>query len=212
MSTAEGDIGELELTATSLTSKILNAESDISTLEQTANSLTSRISDAEGNISTIEQTASGITAAVNAAKLEFDSSGLTIKNGGFKILQGSTTIFSINNGLLYLRGEFRTGLITMKDDRLTFERSTQWVGVTAGAQLYMDGNYFTINNYTNISGVGHIRLRSYYSSLELASNIILDSNNGNINLNCGDLYINNEKIKKQTSSSVPESARILVVG
>lgn len=234
ISAAEGDISEIEQTATTLTSRILNAENDISTLEQTAtsltsrisnaegnistiiqtaNSLTSRISDAEGDISTLEQTASGITAAVNAAKLEFNSSGLTIKNGGFKILQGSTEIFRIEtNGLLYLRGEFRTGLITMRNDRLTFERSTQWVGVTEGAQLYMDGNYFTINNYTTIPGVGNIRLRSYYSRLELASNITLNSDSGNINLNCVDLYINGERIRKQMSNSVPGTARILVVG
>ncbi len=57
----EGDIGTLELTATSLASRIETAEGSISTLQQTATSLTSRISTAEGNISTISQTANKIS-------------------------------------------------------------------------------------------------------------------------------------------------------
>lgn len=107
VSNAEGNISTLQQTATSLTTRISSAEGNISTVTQTANNLTSRISSAEGNISTLEQTSSGITAAVNAAKLTFDSSGLTIKNGGFKILNGTQQVFYIeSNGKLVMAAEF----------------------------------------------------------------------------------------------------------
>jgi hypothetical protein len=204
ISAAEGDIGELELTATTLTSKILNAEGDISTLQQTATSLTSRISSAEGNISTIQQTASGITAAVNAAKLEFDSSGLTIKNGGFKILQGSTEIFRIEtSGLLYLRGEFRTGLITMRNDRLTFGYQTSWEGAPAGSLLYNDSNYFTMENWSNVPSMPrNIRLRNYYNTVELAYNLTINYNQG--------LYINGALYTKKRFSAVSQNDYVLV--
>lgn len=87
---AEGDISTLEQTASTLTTRISDAEGNLSLLTQTSSSLTSRISGVEGDISVIEQTTSGITAAVNNSKLTFDTTGLTIKNGGFKILNPNT--------------------------------------------------------------------------------------------------------------------------
>jgi len=97
ISTAEGNISTVTQTATSLTSRLTTAEGNVSTVTQTANSLTSRISTAEGNISTVTQTTSGITAAVNNSKLTFDTAGLTIKNGGFKIMNGSYESLSIKS-------------------------------------------------------------------------------------------------------------------
>lgn len=97
LTTAEGNISTVTQTANSLSSRLTTAEGNISTVTQTANSLTTRISDAEGNISTITQTTSGITAAVNNSKLTFDTTGLTIKNGGFKIMYGSSESLSIRS-------------------------------------------------------------------------------------------------------------------
>jgi predicted nucleic acid-binding Zn-ribbon protein len=105
VSSHTGSISTLQQTANNLTTRINSAEGNISTIQQTANSLTTRISDAEGNISTIQQTTTGITAAINATKLEFNSSGLTIKNGGFKILDGSTQVFTVStSGVVGLGG------------------------------------------------------------------------------------------------------------
>ncbi len=107
ISTAEGNISTITQNVNSITSRVSTAEGNISTLTQTATSLTTRITSAEGDISTIQQTASGITAAVNAAKLVFDSTGLTVKNGGFKILNGSDQVFYINSsGKLLMTAEF----------------------------------------------------------------------------------------------------------
>ena len=105
ITTAEGNISTVTQTASSLSSRLTTAEGNISTVTQTANSLTTRISDAEGNISTIQQTTTGITAAINATELVFDNSGLTVKNGGFKIMDGSTKTVGISSsGVLELGG------------------------------------------------------------------------------------------------------------
>lgn len=68
VSTAEGNISTLQQTATGLTTRVSNAEGNISTLQQTATGLTTRVSTAEGNISTLQQTASGLTTRVGTAE------------------------------------------------------------------------------------------------------------------------------------------------
>ncbi len=50
-----------------------------------ANGLQSQITSLNGNVSTINQTINGLTVSVNNSKTIFDTNGLTIKNGGFKI-------------------------------------------------------------------------------------------------------------------------------
>jgi len=138
ISDAEGNIGELELTSTDLALRVQNAELDIENLTVNIDKLNVSISSLSGRISDIDLVIDGLELATNSAKLEFDSDGLTIKNGGFEILSGNTTIFRIDDDLLYLRGEFRTGLITIRDDTLTFSFSTYWEGNPSGAKLYIN--------------------------------------------------------------------------
>src|SRR5665647_1203156 len=139
ISTAEGNISTVTQTANSLTSRISGAEGSISTLTQTSNSLTSRISGAEGNISTIKQTTDNITLAVSAAKLVFDSSGLTIKDGGLKMMNGSTTVLSSTGGDIQITGKFTTGHATLYDDGLWLSPyAYNWNGSPSGGQIYFD--------------------------------------------------------------------------
>jgi hypothetical protein len=134
---AEGNISTITQTVDSLSSRISDAEGDISTIEQTSSSLTTRIENAEGDISTIEQTTSGITAAVDNSKLVFDSSGLTVKNGGFKIMEGSSTVASISSsGILELFG----GKLKIYNSSANYEMQTaDSYGNIVIRNLYVNG-------------------------------------------------------------------------
>ncbi len=104
---AEGNIGSLQVTANSIVSRIDNINGSGSSIEQFANSITQKVTDAEGNISTIKQVSDKIQLAVNNSKLEFTANGLTIRNGGFEIYQGSNRVFYIDSsGKLIMISEF----------------------------------------------------------------------------------------------------------
>lgn len=144
VSTAEGNISTITQNVNSITSRVSTAEGNISTLTQTSTSLTSRISSAEGNISTIQQTSSGITAAVNAAKLVFDSSGLTVKNGGFRIMQGSTTVLSAGSDLRIM-GKFGTGNVSMDANGVWFSPYVDIItGSPSGGRIYFNSSSNTL--------------------------------------------------------------------
>ncbi len=93
------DYSSIVQTVNSISSTVSSHTGSISTLQQTANSLTSRVSSAEGNISTIRQTSDAIALAVNNSKLTFNSSGLTVKNGGlFLTTNGDYEVFKADTG------------------------------------------------------------------------------------------------------------------
>lgn len=195
ISDAEGDIGELQLTATDFALRIQNAELDIDNLQLNIGTLSGRIDNIDLDIQ-------GLKLATGAAKLEFDSNGLTIKNGGFKIMNGSTEIFKVNTGGdLYLRGEFRTGLITMRNDRLTFAYATSWEGAPDGAQLYIDGSYLSIVNY-GTSLARYMRIANSYNRIEMDTSLRINYNNN--------LYINGAQYTKKKFSAVSSNDYVLV--
>jgi len=109
-----GRANVLERTIDATISKLYDTETgDISILTQTAESLSTRITDAEDNVTEILLTTDGITAAVNASKLTFDETGLTIKNGGFRILDVNDEILlSSEGGHLEIRAYLKTGTET----------------------------------------------------------------------------------------------------
>lgn len=150
MSSAEGNISTLKQTNTSLSSRIKTAEGNISTLKQTASSVESRISGAEGKISSIKQTTDKIQLAVNNSKLVFNSSGLTINNGGFYIKNGSTTLLSSSSGSLYLRGELRTGYVTVNGNSVWISPYRGFDGTPSGGRIY----FSTSSNATIIYSKG----------------------------------------------------------
>ncbi len=93
------DYSSVVQTVNSITSTVSSHTGQISTLQQTSSSLTSRISSAEGNITTIKQTTDSITLAVNNSKLTFNTSGLTVKNGGLIVTtDGSWEVFKVDTG------------------------------------------------------------------------------------------------------------------
>lgn len=65
---ASGNIVQLQLDTSGLTTRMLSAEGDISTLEQTATSFGTRITNAEGDISTLEQTANSLISRVSGVE------------------------------------------------------------------------------------------------------------------------------------------------
>ncbi len=104
---AEGDIGSLQLTSSALTTRITSAEGAIGELELTTSDFSVRLSSAEGGIASLELTTSGLKLAIDNTKIVFDSTGQTIKNGGFRIKDNSdATTFEVSTG----------GGITMKGD------------------------------------------------------------------------------------------------
>ena len=131
-------------TATSITSTVsatYATKTSVSTLSQTVGGFETRISNAEGDVTTIQQSTSGITAAVNAAKLEFNSSGLTIKNGGFKIMDGNTTLLSSTSGNVQITGGFTSGYATMNSQGLWLSPYKYvWSGEPSGGRIYFDTN------------------------------------------------------------------------
>jgi len=165
--TLEANINSLNLNIGTLTARIDTAQVDIGTLNTNIGTL-------NANINSIKLVTNSIEIAVNSSKLQFGSDGLTIKNGGFRILYGSTEMFSVSsNGMLYLRGEFRTGLITMRNDVLTFGYSSSWDGAPSGGKIYTSGQDLYIDNM--VSGFGRgIYLRSYNHSFYIGNNIIID--------------------------------------
>ena len=159
VSSHTGQITTINQNATSLTSRVSTAEGNISTVTQTANSLTTRVGSAEGNITTIQQTTTGITAAVNATKLEFNSSGLTIKNGGFKILQGSTQLLYVDgSGNLNIAGYFSGNGLTVNSSGTTLKGGSFKVtdsGSTTVFSVNSSGYIMSRGIYVGASGTDY---------------------------------------------------------
>lgn len=102
-----------------------NSGDTYSSLEMDLSGIRARVAAAEGDISTLELTAQGlnvrvgtqesITTGLNSAQqtqLTFNSSGLTINNGGFKIKKSGSDVFYVDNsGNLTLIGQlmFKSG-------------------------------------------------------------------------------------------------------
>jgi len=199
ISTAEGNISTISQSVSSITSRISTAEGNISTVTQTANSLTSRISGAEGNISTIKQTTDSISLAVNSAKLVFDGTGLTISNGGFKILNGTQQVLYIDsNGKLVMASEFynTTGLNGVRISNGKIEVSAgnsapgpSWWGNTCGSIYGVYQDYFPQGSVRQIileGGTG-VRMRTTSGSAYVAINYSTLYLYGTININ-GNIY------------------------
>lgn len=192
--TAEGNISTVTQTANNLTSRVSSAEGNINTLTQTANSLTSRISGAEGNISTIKQVSDSISLAVNAAKLVFDSTGLTVKDGGLKIMSGSSTVLSSTGGNIQITGKFTTGYATLYSDGLWLSPYVYaWNDSPSGGQIYFDTNTNALTmaaiGWRNVIKTSQLRYeqRPWYSSYAHMFT------GGDVRIT-GDLYVNDVKI------------------
>lgn len=160
----EGNIGTLELTATSLASRIETAEGSISTLQQTATSLTSRISTAEGDISTISQTANKISWLIASGTSE---SNFTMTSRAIQLvadnidLDGFVTFTNLSTvGQTTINGGNITAGIISADridvDNLKVQKlytSTNQVAITSvgTTTLHLGGdggwNYSTVNLY-----------------------------------------------------------------
>lgn len=70
---ADSRMSEIELTATGIISRVLNAEGDISTLKVTATGITSRVENAEGSISTLQQTAISLQSSITSMDKTYSS-------------------------------------------------------------------------------------------------------------------------------------------
>jgi hypothetical protein len=118
-------IGELNIKAGSIELRVAETEKNLdavkinmSEIKLTTDSITLRVSETEqgvndvkNKVTEIKLTTDSITAAVNAAKLTFDDSfGLTIKNGGFRILGNSNVeLLKTTGGHLEMLGYLQTG-------------------------------------------------------------------------------------------------------
>ena len=118
-------IGELNIKAGSIELRVAETEKNLdavkinmSEIKLTTDSITLRVSETEqgvndvkNKVTEIKLTTDSITAAVNAAKLTFDDSfGLTIKNGGFRILDNSNVeLLKTTGGHLEMLGYLQTG-------------------------------------------------------------------------------------------------------
>lgn len=140
ISDAEDNIGELQLTALDFALRIENAELEIENLDVFVTNINTDISNISGRIDNIDLDIRGLKLATSASKLEFNSSGLTIYNGGFKIMQGTTRLLDASGGNLYVRGEFRTGKVTVDANGLWITWGTYFDGTPAGGRLYADSS------------------------------------------------------------------------
>jgi len=140
LESAEGDIAELQVTATSLTSRISDAEGNISTLTQTSNSLTSRISSAEGNISTLQQTATSLTSRISDAEGNISTLTQTVNGMTLSVSNGSSgsTIRLLANG------------VEISSQRITFSGMVTYTDLATSGWTTINGDNITTGTITAI--------------------------------------------------------------
>lgn len=134
VSSNEGDISQLEQTAQGLSSRVGNAEGNISSLQQTANGLSSRVSSAEGNISTLQQTANGLSSRVSNAEGSISSLSQTASGLETRVANAEGAVSTVSqkvNGVTVTTGYGQTFL--------------------AGDRIVMSSN---VNNYMAIGANG----------------------------------------------------------
>lgn len=165
ITSAEGNIGELELTSTALTTRMQNAEGDIAYLELTTDNFSVRLNSAEGDIADLELTTSGLKLAIDNTKVIFDSTGQTIMNGGFKILNNDAVLFNINvnTGQVFVRCVLSSGRISILNNTIYFNSTTDDNGTISanGGQITQDTNTFKIGS-VQTSTVIQIGSDTYY--------------------------------------------------
>lgn len=113
VSSNEGDISQLEQTAQGLSSRVGNAEGNISSLQQTANGLSSRVSSAEGNISSLQQTANGLSSRVSNAEGNISSLSQTASGLETRVANAEGAVSTVSqkvNGVTVTTGYGQTFL------------------------------------------------------------------------------------------------------
>lgn len=125
-----------------------DVKSSVTGISIQVNDITAKVETAEGSITEIRMTTDEIAMAVNASKLIFDETGLTIKNGGFKILGANDEILlsSVNGNLelsAYLKTGNDVGAVYIDKDGIYF-RNTSGYGSTikGGASLDLSADAF----------------------------------------------------------------------
>jgi len=168
-----------------------NLQINIGTLNTNIGTINANIGSLSGRIDDIDLDINGLRLATNASKLEFNSNGLTIYNGG------STTLLSSTSGSLYLRGELRTGYVTIDGTGVWVTPSTYWDGSPSGGRLYFDSS----NSRMILQALGwSVLIRTSQLSY------LLSGNNkhiftGNVDI-IGSLLINGEAFVKKRLSEV----------
>lgn len=216
---SEGRIGLVELTSSQLSVDVANVKIKADTLEANINSLslnigtlTARIDTAQvdigilntnigtlnASIDSIKLVTNSIEVAVNSAKLQFGSDGLTIKNGGFRIMDGNTTLLESTGGSLYLRGELRTGYVTVNHTGVVISPYEDYSGGHSGGELYFDRS----NNRMILQALGwSVLIRT--TNLEYGiGNTSHNFRGGDINIENGDLQIRGQRFVKKRLSDV----------
>ncbi len=190
-------------------------KTSVSTLTQTVGGFETRVSNAEGSITTLTQTTSGITAAVNNSKLTFDTSGLTIKNGGFQIINPNTVPNLLpsyrnltvkyavsNSNKIYINQTFtaetgnaligRLVLINNKQYQIIYIRTDNYtievdepVIISAGTTIYPSDKIFSIESD------GKVTMTSSLYNLSDDNAVTID--NGRIDIFSQDLFVNNSQ-------------------
>ncbi len=143
------NISTLNQTVNSISTRVSTAEGNISTFNQTATSLQTQIDNTNGNVSTITQTVNNFSVAINNTKVTIDSTnGVTINNGGLRIMNGNTVNFKITtDGQMYLRSNLCSGRISILSNKIWFNSTMYEDGTisTDGGQIYQFFNNFYIS-------------------------------------------------------------------
>ncbi len=212
---AEGNIGELQLTSTSLLLRVQNAELDIDNLQLNVSNLTTNIGTISGRIDNIDLDISGLKLATGAAKLEFSSDGLTIKNGGFNIKKGTSDVFYItSSGDIRMNGDLYNVVgnygVRMYNGRLQFSSgNTSWgnFGAVCGDIYGVYTNMWpSPSNVYNIviDGISQSTLKNQNGDARVAAYY------NTVGINCSTLNINGSTYTKKKHSDVTNSEYVLV--
>lgn len=111
----DGNVSELQLTASGLSTRMSTTEGNVSTLSLTASGLSTRMSNAEGSITSLSLTASGLSTRISNAEGSITSLSLTVNGLQISTTNGeSTSVLSLKAGSTTLSSAMIgfTGMVT----------------------------------------------------------------------------------------------------
>ena len=208
-------------TASQIRAEVKSGDDALSSqITQTASSFEVKLNQTNTNLGKTDQavaslklTLSGFEAAINNAKLVFDKNGLTIKNGGFRIMNESKEVFYVGtDGLVHTIGSLTTigekykTVITGGKITITNLESNRDIFSVDGSNIYA----FGINASFGITCSGPITGSSLNAGYGAISGGSLNVGLGTVS--CGQLNVSSGTLSANNGSFSTLSVSTLSVG
>lgn len=186
MLSAEGDISSLSQTVDGFETRVANAEGDISILEQTATSFGTRISNAEGDISTLEQTANSLTSRISGVEGVNSTQQTEINQNKLDItLKASeTTVTALAGRVTTAESSISTqaGQIALKAEKTVTDGLNTRL-TSAEEKITPNAITATVRSHANYQSDLNAKNRTFVGGTPtgmIAGDLWIDSENGNL--------------------------------